>query len=59
MLYSYKERTLFFFFLIIRVTHVILEIAIGKKGKLTNPLKGVVLSLEHFNRIPSPPFQRS
>jgi len=49
MLYSYKELTFLFYF-IISVTHVILEIATRKKGKLTNPLKGVAFSLEHFNR---------
>lgn len=49
MLYSYKELTFLFYF-IISVTHVILETATGKKGKLTNPLKGVAFSLEHFNR---------
>ena len=43
MLYSYKELTFLFYF-IISVTHVILEIATVKKGKLTNPLKAVAFS---------------
>ena len=43
MLYSYKELTFLFYF-IISVTHVILEIATVKKGKLINPLKAVAFS---------------